>query len=455
MHQPTLLSCNGSDRATTYPMSCKIVRRGDTLLAGWLDAPERKGLLSRVMLGVCDATTGELRAKIKLGEAHDNHCGPAFALEPDGRTHAIIGAHGYSRGDGRGDLRYRWSDTPADATTWSEPERLGPGDTYPSLVVDGSGTLHLAHRESGSTEDERWQIWYRRKRCGQPWEDPQRVVVNPTPGYCNFQQSLALGLGGDLHMLFHFRYGSPRARSARDCRATSIAHLRSEDCGTTWLSDGQPLGRLPAEMDDLALIHRRPDGGLYITNNVVDADDHPWFVSTDPDTPSGVLWHMSDGGWEALRLDKVFPGVGARIRPIRESISRDGDGRTHLVLPVLPGADDPGADSGAAAELNSTLPESLEVYGGATGWFDPRLELYHLVADGDGRQVSTRQLTKATSPVAHWLPALEWWDWQRADEACADGPWLMYTVGLNRGGSRADNRNALIDHRCLKGTFVA
>ncbi|MBL7201443.1 MAG: hypothetical protein ISS56_14985 [Anaerolineae bacterium] len=45
--------------------------------------------------------------------------------------------------------------------------------------------------------------------------------------------------------------------------------------------------------------------------------------------------------------------------------------------------------------------------------------------------------------MAHWLPALEQWDWTRPDVCCADGPWLMYTRGLNAGGIWGDNRNPL------------
>ena len=38
-----LLSSNGSDRATGYGLSSKLVRRGERLFAGWLDAPASPG----------------------------------------------------------------------------------------------------------------------------------------------------------------------------------------------------------------------------------------------------------------------------------------------------------------------------------------------------------------------------------------------------------------------------
>ena len=137
-----LLSESGSDRATGYNMSSKLIRRDDTLFVSWLDAPSELGQPAKAMLGVCDRQSGEMRSRIQLGEGIDNHCGAALALDQNGRLHTIVGAHS-------GDFLYRWSDTPADAESWSASTPLGPSDTYPSLVVDAEGTLHLAHREAG------------------------------------------------------------------------------------------------------------------------------------------------------------------------------------------------------------------------------------------------------------------------------------------------------------------
>ena len=41
-----LLSESGSDRATGYNMSSKLIRRDDTLFVTWLDAPIRIGTAS-------------------------------------------------------------------------------------------------------------------------------------------------------------------------------------------------------------------------------------------------------------------------------------------------------------------------------------------------------------------------------------------------------------------------
>ena len=123
------LSREGSDRATAYSMSSKIVRHCDRLFVGWLDAPEVNGGMARVMLGICDGKTGALLKTVQLGEGKDNHCGLAMVLDRTGRLHALVGAH-------HDPFLYRWSDTPEDEDSWSEPVPLGPQDTYPSLCAD-------------------------------------------------------------------------------------------------------------------------------------------------------------------------------------------------------------------------------------------------------------------------------------------------------------------------------
>ena len=78
-----------------------------------------------------------------------------------------------------------------------------------------------------------------------------------------------------------------------------------------------------------------------------------------------------------------------------------------------------------------------------TGWYDPTLELFHLSLDATGTPLALEQITDTDALVAQWLPALEQWDWTRADTCRRDGLWVAYTRGLNAGGIWGDNRNAL------------
>ena len=403
------LSTAGSDRATGYNMSSKLVRRGNRLFVGWLDAPPGKGQPARIMLGVCDVNTGALQKALQLGEGVDNHCGPALALDGNGRLHAVIGAH-------NGAFLCRWSDAPEDEAGWSDPETLGPADTYPSLVVDRAGTLHLAHRERG----DRWRLCYRRKQPGHPWETPVPLAISPVPGYNHFMQSLAVGPAGALHLIFQFHYAE--SGRAQDCRGRAIIHLQSDDSGGTWHNEGDRCETLPLTVDTMRPIIHCPEGdtrqhGLRVGNHVVDARNHPWFFSSIPGAHSGILWHRTRSGWDGIDLASVIPNLN--VEGGREaSISRDAHDRIHLMVAVNPN-------------------------GRETPWFDPSLELFYLIFNADGSLISCRQITETDASAAHWLPALEQWDWTRPDACCTDGFWFAYTRGLNAGGIGGDNRSAL------------
>ncbi len=146
---PVCISRRGSDRATAYNISSKIIRRRDRLFIGWLNAPDVKGGPVEIRLGICHGDSGRLLDSISLGQGVDNHCGPALILDHNERFHTLIGSH-------HGPFLYRWSDTPEAEDTWSAPEPVGASPSYPALAADGAGTLHLAYRHKG----ERWQLHY-------------------------------------------------------------------------------------------------------------------------------------------------------------------------------------------------------------------------------------------------------------------------------------------------------
>jgi hypothetical protein len=402
------LSKSGSDRATGYNMSSKIIRRDDTLFVTWLDAPPELGQPAAAMLGVCDLKSGELRKTIRLGEGIDNHCGAALALDGDGRLHAVIGAHG-------GDFLYRWSDAPESETAWSPPEPLGPQDTYPSLVVDAKGTLHLAHREGG----ERWQLWYRRKHPGGAWEPPKSLAISPVPGYNHYMQSLTVGPTGSLHLIFQFHYAD--SGHASDCRGRAAVHLQSDDGGDTWFNDGQRCDTLPLTVETMNAICRHEGQHemweVRVGNHVVDAENHPWFFASIPGRRAGVVWHRTDDGWQDIDLGEKIPTLNME-NGRATSISRDADGYLHLIVATNP-------------------------FGEKTPWFEPSLELFYLKFTADGSLIDSQQLTENDPAAANWLPSLEWWDWTRPAVSCADAPWFLYTCGLNAGGIGGDNRNSV------------
>jgi len=356
------------------------------------------------MLGICDGKSGMLKRSFPLGEGIDNHCGAALALDGDGRVHAVVGAH-------HSPFLYRWSDRPGNPESWSEPVALGPEDTYPSLAVDRSGTLHLAHRAKG----DRWQLWYRRKQPGNDWEPPVALATSPTKGYNHFMQSLTVGPGDSLHLVFQFHYAE--SGHAADCQGRAAVYLWSDDGGDTWVNEGQRCDDLPLTVETMRPICHCPQGGVRIGNHVVDEQGQVWLYSAFPGSTGGMLWCRTSGGWEGHDL-------GNRIQPLNllgprsTSLSRDAEGYLHLVFAADP-------------------------LGGETPWFDPRHELFHAVVDRNGALRNPTQLTETDPAVAQWIPAVEALDWNRPDACRSNGLWMAYTRGLNAGGIGGDNRNAV------------
>ncbi|MFT5368022.1 MAG: hypothetical protein ACI8V2_002985 [Candidatus Latescibacterota bacterium] len=403
-----LISTEGSDRGTGYNVSNRMLRRDGKLLIGWLDAPPEKGDDVRAMLGVCDLETGALQHAFQIGGGIDNHCGSALVMDANARVHAVVGAH-------HGPFIYRYSDDPVHENAWSDPEFLGPADTYPSLVVDGDGTLHMAHRERG----DRWQLWYRRKKAGQAWEAPRVMAVSPVAGYNHFMQSLTVGPTGDIHLVFQFHFAE--SGNAADCRGRAAVYVKSEDGGDTWFNEDRRVDS-PITLESMQAVCHAPGGGdgrhsVRVGNHVVDADNQPWFFCSYVGYKSGVIWRRTEEGWQMIDLVDRLGGLnmeGGRAT----SLSRDGAGNIHFAF-------------------------ATDAMGERCDWFAPNLELFYLVLDSEGNRISLAQMTEVDADAANWLPALELWDWMRPDQTYDGGHFLMYTRGLNAGGIGGDNKSAL------------
>jgi hypothetical protein len=414
-----VISTEGSDRATGYNMSAKLARRGDALYIGWLDSAPTPGGQARVMLGVRHIATGERLAQFQLGEGVDNHCGPALTFDPGGRLHCIVGAHS-------GAFQYRYADDPSKPEAWSDAQPLGPRDTYPSLVCDAEGTLHLAHREAA----DRWQLWYRRKPKGSEWEAPTSLAISPVPGYNHHMHSLTVAPDGTLHLTFQFYYAD--TGSAADGYARAFVYLRSVDGGDTWLDESGARASTPVTIDTMQPFYARPPGvqtedarrdgaprplhDLRAGNHVVDREGRPWLFATLPGAKSGSLWTRSSDAWRTIDLEPLLAPLNLACGRAT-SLAADAAGRLHLLF-----ATDP-----AGAE---------------TQWYDTRHELFHLALSPSGEKLSLARLSDVETAAA-WLPALEPWNWATSVADKAYAPWYLYTRGDNAGGIGGDNANTV------------
>lgn len=426
-----LLSTQGSDRASAYTLSNKVVRLGGKIYATWLDAAPEKGGRTRLQLAVINAATHTVERTMFMGEACDNHCGAALAFDHEQRLHMIIGAHG-------GTFYHRSSATPEDLESWSQAEPVGdytvddqsPAfggyNTYPTLVADSRGTLHLLYRENS----EPWTLQYRSKTPGRDWSAAITVAISPMPGYNNYMQSLSVGPDDALHLFFQLHF--TETGNSADCETRKAVYLCSRDGGTTWLNEDAPCV-LPLTLDSARSFLSYPGEKWRIANHVVDAEGCPWIFASLPSGASSEGYSQAHGGlfrrrgaetsstgrWERIETGPEFAKLNFHGPMGREvSLSRGTDGVIHIVA--------------------ATRPDDV-----STRWFDPAHELFHLRLSAKGTPLSLNRLTRPSARGAQWLPALENWAWARPESEHIDSPWLLYTHGNNLGGIGGDNNSLL------------
>ena len=90
MSTPFILSETGSGRATAYIESSKVITcQGKTHVA-WLDTPP-EGF--RIKTRSRDNETGAWSDTVTVGEAVDNHGGPAMTIDAEGYLHIVYFSH--------------------------------------------------------------------------------------------------------------------------------------------------------------------------------------------------------------------------------------------------------------------------------------------------------------------------------------------------------------------------
>jgi hypothetical protein len=406
------LTTSGGDRATGYVMSNKIARRDGHLVCTWLDV-ERQNRWALV-----DVARGEILRTGAVGPRRtDNHCGAALATDTDGTLHLLIGAHHGSF------VHYRWASGQPDWEPVEDGRAVGQSATYPSLVCDGRGTLHLMYRRETNGRDAHLVYWRRPKQG--PWSGPHLLVRLAVSEHSWLTNALEAGASGRLHVVCSNTLPVP-AQGA-DARYYGASHLYSDDAGRTWrqFADAKALA-LPADagqlqrIDGSALTPERieahyggPRGPLHsyhhkmvLSNPVVDDSGRPWVIVHNVLAGDAELYrHDETGPWVGTSLAAAVRALlpGYHIRHCGQ-LSRQRDGTIQAVLMVSPVAN--------------------------VGWGANGTTLVRLEFDAAGRVVRQSVVSTPEPDLAHWLPSLERWCWH----APVDKPALLYTRGVNAGG---------------------
>ena len=105
-----LLSENGCGRATAYSDANKIITLEDKTHVSWLDSIA-EGF--RVRVRTLDRKTNQWSPTYTVGEAYDNHGGPALTVDSLGYLHIVYYPHHHP-------FRYRRSVRPNDVSEWGD-----------------------------------------------------------------------------------------------------------------------------------------------------------------------------------------------------------------------------------------------------------------------------------------------------------------------------------------------
>ena len=223
----TILSAHGCGRATAYPQENKIVTLGDAVHVAWLDSVA-EGF--RVRIRTLDRGSGTWSATHTIGEAYDNHGGPALVCDSQGYLHVAYYPHHHA-------IRYRRSLRPGDASAWTDEELIGDGYSYPKLAVGADDELLLSCRQSFLTRERRlgherpWELHLLRKSPGGSWSEPQVLARSRHPNYAHFGESYAWAPDRvGLHMTIRFHEKSDAEAYGR---IQTVGYLFSPDAGRT------------------------------------------------------------------------------------------------------------------------------------------------------------------------------------------------------------------------------
>ena len=371
-----LLSTNGCGRATGYCLSHKIVTVGEKTHVGWLDSMADEGFVVRVR--TLDRSTGVWSPTFTVGEAFDNHGGPALTVDHRGFLHILYYPHQHP-------FRYRRSTRPNDASEWEDEIRFGEGLTYPTLLCGPDDTLYLTCRNS-AVEKGQLELWTKPPQGR--WTKQNVLAKVRFSGYSAFSEVLHLDPRElMLHLACRFHENSDRDAYGRLQR---IGYMRSPDFGKTWQrSDGTAL-ETPVTAETIETL---ATGGVNF-NRVMNVGD----VSVDGNGTPHVIYSVKEG----LRSVTTLAVLREPGRWEQKSIaSLLPDDRRDMSL-----ANACGLVFAPGGEMTVTA-HSQQLAAGDEEWGHASNEVVQLVSSDRGATFQFHQVSPPNPKASHWLANVE------------------------------------------------
>ncbi len=391
----TCLSENGSGRATAYSETNKIVTIGSKTHVAWLDS---EGDTFWVRIRTYSHGKKAWSPAYTIGEAYDNHGGPALTADRDGFLHVVYYPHHHP-------FRYRKSVKPNDASKWTKEIQFGKRCTYPAMLCGPDDTLYLFCRESTGKQ---WLLNFYTKSADEAWQGPRTLFHgNAASGYTRWQASPAWGSDNKTIHLGFMTYET--VEGVR--KGYAVNYMKSPDRGKTWETLGGSTIDLPATPSTVdhivsatstqSPLDMRP-GSI-----AVDGEGKPWMIYSRLDKKPFEAWLATpreNGNWEKISLlpeiKKHWPNRSVQTPG---SIVFDKKGTMYVAVTTV------FSDSGYTNSF----------------WGDPSDEIVLLISNDQGQSFDTYLLSKEDLDVPNWLPNL-----QRPTRVEAIGvPYLIYTHG--------------------------
>jgi hypothetical protein len=378
---PRIISVDGSGRATGYAEANKIITFDGKTHVAWLDSTASEGF--EVKIRTLDHETKKWSPTYTIGEAEDNHGGPALTVDSDGYLHVAYYPH-------HEPMRYRRSQLPNDASSWSPVTHIADNLTYPTLVTGPDDTLYLTARNStGST----WSNDLLVRAPGGSWSAPKPLIEANSANYSHFQDALAWGPDHKtLHMSVRLYGDDPRW-------GYKIGYLQSTNFGETWQQyDGSPV-TLPAVATTLDTVEATPisqrseyenSSSLRGGSIAVDKNNVPFILyntlRADGTRPRQAWIATPDkaGGWNKTLLnDKVdvLPSGWGLGTPGGLTITPDG--RMTMVLTMA----------------NDSAQGSF--------WGTSTSEVVWVESEDAGETFTSRVISDIDPNTPNWLPSIE------------------------------------------------
>lgn len=391
-----LLSSEGSGRATAYIESPKIISFQGKTHVGWLDTPA-EGF--RIRVRTLDHATGEWTPAITIGEAPDNHGGPALTIDAAGYLHIVYYSHHHP-------FRYSRSVRPNDASEWTPFEEFGVDLTYPALVCAKDGTLVLLARRS--FEHRPWDVEMWRKPPGQPWTRSGAILHARHGIYSQFAASLAWSPDHEILHLATRIYELPDYEST--VPVTTVGYLSSPDQGVTWQRLDGTAVVLPATADtiDSLASARGGEGRILSAGSMgVGPDGKPWLAYSarlQDNSHAYLATPDANGRWQHLLLNQFLPPA-----------YREWDLYMH------------GGISFGSSGQPTVLATVMQVPPGKHEWGEVSTEIVRFRSVDGGRTFVADILDDPDPTAPRWMPNLE-----RATgfNEMPEHPGFLYTDGV-------------------------